>query len=152
DVQLLRVAKAPFTYRPNALQDLVRGGLYLLRGPRRVGKSTEIKRAIAALLDQGTPPRRIVHLSVEGRSSTELEESIAQISRTLGGKPGECYWFLDEITAVQGSWPDVVKRMRDSNLQFAEDTVVLSGSSAAQLEEATKALAGRRGNALNADR
>jgi hypothetical protein len=42
--------------------------------------------------------------------------------------------------------------MRDSNLQFAEDTVVLSGSSAAQLDDATKALAGRRGRAVKTDR
>ena len=152
DVQLLRVAKAPFTYRPEALKDLERGGLYLLRGPRRVGKSTEIKRTIDGLIERGVVPRSIVHLSVEGRSSGDLEALITHIAGTLRGKPGECFWFLDEITAVQGSWPDVIKRMRDSNLQFAEDTVILSGSSATQIEEATKALAGRRGNALHVDR
>lgn len=53
---------------------------------------------------------------------------------------------------MDGPWPSVVKRMRDANLQFAEDTVVLSGSSAAQLEEAAKALAGRRGGGVRTDR
>lgn len=152
DVQLLRAARAPFTYTPDALSDLAPGGLYLLRGPRRVGKSTEIKRSIADLIDSGVSPRSVVHLSVEGWQSRDLEQFITHAATVLDGRPGDCYWFLDEITAVDGPWPAVVKRMRDSNLQFAEDTVVLSGSSAAQLDEATKALAGRRGRAVNTDR
>lgn len=152
DVQLVRAARAPFTYAPNVLGDLVHGGLYLLRGPRRVGKSTEIKRAISGLIDRGVASRSVVHLSVEGWQSRDLEQLITRAAAVLDGKPGECFWFLDEITAVDGPWPAVVKRMRDSNLQFAEDTVVLSGSSASQLDEATKALAGRRGRAVKTDR
>jgi predicted AAA+ superfamily ATPase len=47
----LRVASAaPFAYRSVALSDLTAGGLYVLRGPRRAGKSTEIKHAISDLL------------------------------------------------------------------------------------------------------
>lgn len=152
DVQLRRAAQAPFSYTPDVLRDLTQGGLYLLRGPRRVGKSTEIKRTIAGLISQGVPPRSIVHASVEGWSARDLEQLISHAATDLVGQPGECYWFFDEVTAVDGPWPAVVKRMRDSNLQFAEDTVVLSGSSATQLEEATKALAGRRGRAVDADR
>lgn len=152
DVQLLRAAKAPFTYAPDVLADLARGGLYLLRGPRRVGKSTELKRAIANILADGVPPRSVVYLSIEGWRAADLEQLIAHSAEAVSGRPGEGYWFLDEITGVDGPWPSVIKRMRDSNIQFAEDTVVLSGSSAAQLDESTKALAGRRGRATRSDR
>lgn len=152
DVQLRRLAAAPFLYDPQALADLVPGGLYLLRGPRRVGKSTELKRTIARLLAGGVSARSIVYVSVEGWAASDLEQLLVQASGLLAGEPGQGFWFVDEVTATQGSWPAVVKRLRDGNLQFSEDTVVLSGSSATQLEEATKALAGRRGRATGTDR
>jgi predicted AAA+ superfamily ATPase len=65
---------------------------------------------------------------------------------------GPRHWFLDEITSVKGDWPSVIKNLRDNDPGFALDTVVLTGSSAAGLHEARKSLAGRRGEAVRADR
>ena len=62
------------------------------------------------------------------------------------------FWFIDEITAITDGWPPAIKWLRDNDGRFALDTVVLTGSSAANLTEAVKALAGRRGNAVNSDR
>jgi hypothetical protein len=55
-------------YEPRPLQNLEPGGLYILRGPRRVGKSVELKRAIYALLQSGISPRRIIHARTRRRS------------------------------------------------------------------------------------
>ncbi|HEY5815379.1 MAG TPA: AAA family ATPase [Solirubrobacterales bacterium] len=64
---------------------------------------------------------------------------------------GDRYWFLDEVTAVPG-WAGVVKELRDGDPVFRRSCVVLSGSSARDLREATKALAGRRGDVADSDR
>ena len=46
DRDLRQAARAPFDYSARVLDDLRPGGLYLLRGPRRVGKSVEVKKTI----------------------------------------------------------------------------------------------------------
>lgn len=147
DKQLLEAKAAPFTYEPKTLHSLVEGSLYFLRGPRRAGKSTLMKRKIQELISSGIPPRSIVHFSVEGWTAGDLEELIRQATGHLRGEPGTCYWFIDEVTSVNGTWPSALKRQRDQNPQFAQDTVVVAGSSAARLDQVTKDLAGRRGRA-----
>jgi predicted AAA+ superfamily ATPase len=72
-------------------------------------------------------------------------------SHWLEGLPGQRLWLIDEITAVQGAWPAMVKRLRDSHPSFSADTVVLTGSSSEKFDEARKLLAGRR-NAPRSDR
>jgi predicted AAA+ superfamily ATPase len=55
------------------------------------------------------------------------------------------WWFLDEVTAIDGDWATQIKWLRDNDAGFASDTVVLTGSSAGDLTRATGVLAGRRG-------
>ena len=47
DRDLRALAAITLAYDPSPLSDVVPDGLYVLRGPRRVGKSLEIKRAIS---------------------------------------------------------------------------------------------------------
>ncbi|QSB15087.1 ATP-binding protein [Natronosporangium hydrolyticum] len=153
DLQLQEAATAPFRYRSGALRDLQVGGLYLLRGPRRAGKSTEIKHAIADLIEAGVEPRRIVHAPVDGWRASDLRTLITSAADTfLSGVIEPRYWFLDEISSVSGDWPNALKYLRDNDPTFARDTVVLTGSSAARLHEVRKALAGRRGEVTRTDR
>jgi predicted AAA+ superfamily ATPase len=153
DPNLRRARAASFNYRAGSLRGLAPGGLYLLRGPRRAGKSTEVKYAVADLLAAGVPPRNVVHAAVDGWRDIDLRTMIAGASRTfLAGTTGTRYWFLDEITSVTGDWPNVLKNLRDNDAAFADDTVVLTGSSSARLHEVRKAIAGRRGQVSNLDR
>lgn len=153
DPDLHRARQAPFTYRSGCLDLLESGGLYVLRGPRRVGKSTEIKYAIADLIASGVPPRNIVHAAVDGWRATDIRTLVTGARTTfLAGVTGPRYWFIDEITSVIGDWPNIIKNLRDNHPDFAVDTVVLTGSSAARLHEVRKALAGRRGNVDRSDR
>lgn len=145
DVQLRAARRSALEYDPRPLDDLTRGGLHVLRGPRRVGKSTALKRLIAETIDAGAPPRTILHISVEGRTAQDLVDIVRRGAATwLQGEPGERLWAIDEITGVAGPWPEHVKRLRDSDPSFSADTVVLTGSSATRFEEARKQLAGRR--------
>ena len=151
DPDLQKAARAPFSYTTGVLDDLTPGGLYVIRGPRRVGKSVAMKRAVQRLINSGVDPRLIVHMSVEGWNEADLERLVNAASQiTPTGAPR--YWFLDEISGVSGRWPDRIKWLRDNDQRFCADTVVLTGSSSSNLKESLGALAGRRGGAVNPDR
>ncbi len=152
DVALRRVAAAPFEYHPGVLENLTHGGLHILRGPRRVGKSTEMRRVAARWISDGSDPRSIISMSVEGRSAQDLEDLIRRAADShANAHSGKCLWLIDEITSVVGDWPSTIKRLRDRHPSFSDDTIVLTGSSTAQFDSAVKALAGRR-NASRPDR
>jgi predicted AAA+ superfamily ATPase len=141
----------PLDYEPDPLADIRPPGLYTLRGPRRVGKSLELKRAIARLLARGVDPKLVFYCSCDGLSRQDLRRMVVTmhgVTRTLNGPR---YWFLDEVTAVSG-WSKTIKNLRDENADFREACVVLSGSSARDLREATDDLADRRGNITDSDR
>ena len=126
-------------------------GLYVLRGPRRVGKSLELKRTVAQLLATGIDPKTVFYCSCDGLSRQDLRRIVAQghsVTRTLGGPR---WWLLDEITAVSG-WSQTIKELRDQDTTFREACVVLTGSSARDLEQARKDLADRRGGIADSDR
>lgn len=146
DVQLRAVRRSALSYEPRPLDHLSPGGLYILRGPRRVGKSTALKRLVAEGIRGGRAPRTIVHVSVEGRSARDVADLVRRAaSQWLDCGPGEGLWLIDEVTGVAGGWPAAIKRLRDGHASFAEDTVVLTGSSSERFDEARKLLAGRRG-------
>ena len=151
DPDLGNLADAPFAYRPEPLAGLRPPGLYVLRGPRRIGKSVEVKRAVSAVIAAGANPRLVSFCTCDGLSAQDLHRLIAVGQKDAASLSGDRYWFLDEITAVPG-WASAIKQLRDANPDFRRSCVVLSGSSARDLREATKALAGRRGDAIDSDR
>ncbi|HEV2404426.1 MAG TPA: AAA family ATPase, partial [Ktedonobacterales bacterium] len=116
-----------------------------------MGKTLEIKRAISRLIAGGVDPRSIVHFACDELSRGDLQR-LVNVGREVltRGVAGARYWFLDEITSVPG-WPESIKWLRD-NTAFGGDCVVLTGSSARDLAEAQKQLAGRLGGAERSDR
>ena len=112
DPDLRRLRGSRIDYEPSPLADVVPDGLYVLRGPRRVGKSVEVKRAIARLLARGVTARRVIHFACDGLRTRDLRQLVRvgrdQATRGVGDPR---YWFLDEITAVDG-WPQEIKWLR----------------------------------------
>ncbi|MCL4445697.1 MAG: AAA family ATPase [Actinobacteria bacterium] len=153
DRDLRDVRSSGISYDPRPLAGIVPGGLYLLYGPRRVGKTVSVKRAIEELLATGIDPLQIARVSVDGWQSNRLGTLYEYVVRVLTSSIGNKhrYWFIDEITASTGEWWSVVKNLRD-NTAFGDDCIVLTGSSNAGLDEAIKAFAGRRGTAVYPDR
>lgn len=146
DPQLRQAAASSFGYEPDCLAQIEPDGLFILYGPRRVGKSVLVKQRIKRLIDDGCDPRRITYFSCEGLDADDLRTLHRIAGRLLVKTADEPrYWFLDEVTEVPG-WPAAVKWLRDQTL-LREDCVVLTGSSARDLAEARKQLAGRRGRA-----
>ncbi len=151
DPDLRAAGRLPLDYEPRPLADIHAPGLYVLRGPRRVGKSLELKRAVARLLAEGVDPKTVFYCSCDGFSRQDLRRLVAQghsVTRTL---PGPRHWLLDEVTAVP-DWSQTIKELRDQDTTFREACVVLTGSSARDLEQARKDLADRRGGIADSDR
>ncbi len=151
DRDLRPLAATTLDYEPSPLSDVAPDGLYVLRGPRRVGKSLEAKRAISQMIRRGVQPRRIIHFACDELGRGDLQRLVNAGREVLTrGLEGARYWFLDEITSVP-AWPEAIKWLRD-NTAFGEDCVVLTGSSARDLAEAQKQLAGRLGGTGHSDR
>ncbi|MGH2912775.1 MAG: ATP-binding protein [Solirubrobacteraceae bacterium] len=125
--------------------DLDRPGIHVLRGPRQVGKSTDLKLLVERALGEGFEARRIVYLALDMLEGRHLSEMVTTVRRTLDladrGAPG--LLLLDEVTAVNG-WQTAVKSLWDQG-HIREDIVVCTGSSAIDLQRgAVDRLPGRR--------
>lgn len=151
DVQLRAATRSSLSYRPDVLTDLPRGGLILLRGPRRVGKSVELKRTVQRLLTDGVDPRTVIHAAVDGWRAQDLIDLVKVGKRLAPAGSDHRHWLIDEVSSVPG-WSAAIKNLRDNDPDFTDDTVVLTGSSAGDLAAARKSLAGRRGPVSAPDR
>jgi len=152
DPDLRKVRDASFEYEPQPLQGIEPDGLYLLLGPRRIGKSVALKRKVSELLRVGVSPRRIIHCSCDRMRAADLallEHVGRNVATARETEPR--YWFLDEITAVADGWPTELKRLRNET-PLGNDCVVVTGSSSTDLQTARKELAGRHGKAINPNR
>jgi uncharacterized protein len=126
--------------------DLTKAGVHILRGPRQVGKSTDLKLLVERALAEAHPARSIVYLTldlIEGRPHAELAETIKR-AKLLVGHQGPSIVLLDEVTGVP-RWQTAVKAVWDDGT-IDRDVVVCTGSSATDLQQgAAERLPGRRG-------
>lgn len=126
--------------------DLRRPAIHILRGPRQVGKSTDLKLLVQRALDAGFAPRQVVYLSLElleGQPASALVEAIDRALELSEHGPGRLL-LLDEVTAA-ATWRTAVKVLWDDG-RIDEDVVICTGSSAIDLAEgAVERLPGRRG-------
>ena len=125
--------------------DLDRPGIHILRGPRQVGKSTDLKLLVERALASGMQARAVVYLALdllEGRHLSELAASV-QRALDLAGREAPGLLLLDEVTAVAG-WQTAIKSLWDGGT-IREEVVVCTGSSAIDLQHgAVERLPGRR--------
>lgn len=125
--------------------DLDAPGIHILRGPRQVGKSTDLKLLVRRALDADRDPRSVLYLALdllEGQPHAELARTVVRAKR-LAGTAGPCLLLLDEVTAVE-RWQTAVKSLWD-NGDLRDDVVVCTGSSAIDLQRgAAERLPGRR--------
>jgi predicted AAA+ superfamily ATPase len=136
--------------------DLHEPGIHILRGPRQVGKSTDLKLLVERALAAGFEPRSIVYLALdllEGRHLAELAATVER-ARDLAGMTASAantlapaapaLILLDEVTSVQG-WQTAVKSLWDHGA-IRGAVVVCTGSSAVDLQHGSaERLPGRRG-------
>jgi len=125
--------------------DLRGPGIHILRGPRQVGKSTDLKLLVERALARGSEPRSIVYLALDLLEGRHLSELAATVERAidLAERKVPGLLLLDEVTAVRG-WQTAVKSLWDQGI-IRGDVVVCTGSSAIDLQHgAAERLPGRR--------
>jgi uncharacterized protein len=126
--------------------DLDRAAIHVLRGPRQVGKTTDLKLLVERALADGHEARSIVYLTldlIEGQQHAELAQTVTR-AKALARRPGSSVVLLDEVTGVP-RWQTAVKALWDDGT-IGDDVVVCTGSSAIDLQSgAAERLPGRRG-------
>lgn len=125
--------------------DLDDPGIHVVRGPRQVGKSTDLKLLVERALTRGLQPRAVVYLALDLIESAHLSELAATVRRALdlAGHVGPGLLLLDEVTAVD-RWQTAVKSLWDHGT-IRNRVVVCTGSSAIDLQRgAAERLPGRR--------
>lgn len=152
DPDLTPVLERGLGYASTALDKLVPGNLYIVRGPRRAGKTVLVKQRISRLIQGGTPPRSIIWVAADGWE----ERDVRNLPRTPGlprlPNGTRRWWFIDEVTSVEGNWIAQLKWLRDNDPDFGRDTVVLTGSNAPSLTRAVGQFPGRRGRNVDVAR
>ena len=152
DPHLRRLARQPRRLPAELVEeiDLDRAALHTLRGPRQVGKSTDLKLLVRRALGEGFEARQAIYLTLdllEGQSLPEVAATIKR-ARVLAGRDRRCLVLLDEVTFVEG-WQTAIKALWDDGT-LDEDVIVCTGSSAVDLREGTAdRLPGRRGPGLD---
>lgn len=145
--------KAEFDRYDNSLQkakpiffkrkgiELSKGSIYILRGPRQVGKTTYLKDTIRSLILRGVPPRDIFYLSLDFFTSRrEMRNAIDYFINSTRDST-DIYLFLDEITSIE-DWNLELKYMADQGIT-QKGVILATGSSAVKLKEKVELLPGR---------
>jgi predicted AAA+ superfamily ATPase len=146
DPHLRRLRSQPVTFPAPLVDsfDLVDPGVHTIRGPRQVGKSTDLKLLAERAMTNGYAARQVIYLALdalEGQSPAALS---AFIARAREFAPGQSLLLLDAVSAVSG-WQIAIKDLWDRGV-IDRDVIVCTGSSAIDLARgAAERLPGRRG-------
>lgn len=130
----------PLFFERNELE-LKKGNIYILRGPRQVGKTTFLKSSIKKLIELSVPPKNILYLSLDFFiSRREMRNSIEYFLDSTRDAE-QIYLFLDEITSLE-DWNLELKFLADQGIT-KKGAVLATGSSAVKLKQKGELLPGR---------
>ncbi len=143
DNDLVKLAAYAFQIERQKI-DFKPNNIYIIKGPRRTGKTVWLKRYIEAQLKNGVDKRAILYFSFdESASQTEFSSILRQFLDAPAASDKK-FLLLDEIQGVDG-WDKVLKNLYDSGLLRNVVTVV-TGSIAHLLKNDTLPGRGTEGN------
>lgn len=124
--------------------DIKPSAIDIIRGPRQIGKTTELKFIIYDLLQKGINPKSIGYFPCDVISKPkELYEFLQSFHQHIEiNKIEEAFFALDEITSVK-DWQKAVKSFIDLGL-CEKIHLVLTGSSSIELKKGYERMPGRR--------
>lgn len=118
--------------------------VYSLRGLRQVGKTTLVKLQIREFLDRKISPWNILYYALDlANTQQDVVDIVETYLKIRHRKDNRCYLFLDEVSSVP-EWQKGIKWLVDAN-KLHNCTVVVTGSQAINIRNATERLPGRRG-------
>jgi len=149
DFQLKQLKNVPLTITHPLEKELDLKGprLYILRGPRQIGKTTLLKKIIRGLLQREINPKNIFYFAFD-IGGIKDEHEVADLVITyldFAHKWGQSHlWlFLDEVTYTP-HWSIGLKILYDQG-HLENLTLVATGSSSLDLKRGGERLPGRRG-------
>lgn len=121
--------------------------IFIMKGPRQIGKTTLLKLLMKEILQSGKPPGSLLYLAVDIaglKSEHDLFTALVTYNEFHGANgSGTRFIFLDEVTAV-ADWQTAIKKASDSGI-LRNAFVLATGSSALDLKRGSERLPGRRG-------
>lgn len=158
DFHIQQFEGSPIKWQPPVQNefDLTKDSVYILRGPRQVGKTTLLKRMIRdLLLLRNTDPRSVFCFACDmggirnDQSMKDLLETYLSWARNL--IPNQrLFIFLDEVTYTE-NWATGLKVVADQG-KLANVTVITTGSHAVELRRGGERMPGRRGMGAGLDK
>ena len=122
--------------------------IYILRGPRQVGKTTFLKQLLREAAASGLSARDLLYLSCDRQSADGLQQTLTAWLDETARRTHRRLVVLDEASDVP-EWTTVLRALWNQGL-LRKVTVVASGSHALDLRRATETLPGRRGEGRRA--
>lgn len=149
DAHLRRLRAQPVTLPAPLVEriDLERPGVHVVKGPRQVGKSTDLKLLARRRLEESGDRLAVIYLALDllvTGTPADIDATVRLAKRRSGNRTGQLL-LIDEVTAVPG-WRTGIKALWDAGV-IDRDVVVCTGSSALDLGE--EGLPGRRGAGRN---
>jgi len=130
-------------FHPFIKNQFNKDAIFIIRGPRRIGKTTLIKLIIKKLLfNKRVNPKNIFFYPCDRIVDFNVLYDLL-INFLSQKNDGRRYIFLDEITYVK-EWPRAIKSLADSG-DLKKTTLFLTGSNALDLKTSAERLPGRRG-------
>jgi predicted AAA+ superfamily ATPase len=160
DRHLRQLHESPLRWEPRLPFQFDSDAVYTLRGPRQVGKSTVLKRQIAALLEGGWAARVVLYLDVELAGLETAADLVAALrayldsqrsyrNAGLTGAESRHVILLDEVTRIR-DWAGAIRGLVDND-ELLDVTLVATGSHTADLRQGGERLPGRRGGGQELD-
>jgi len=146
DPNMLDWSHSTFKWQPRLMKTFEDEDVtYILRGPRRIGKTTLLKLKIKSLLEQGVVPQNIFFYPCDLLDSPrQLADVIDTYLSQQKSDEGGAYLFIDEVSSLR-DWQKAIKSLTDAG-RFEGCTLLLTGSHSIDLKGASESLAGRRGH------
>ncbi|MFB6350701.1 MAG: ATP-binding protein [Bradymonadaceae bacterium] len=150
DYHLQKLDDQPLVYEHDLPFELDVDGVYTLRGPRQVGKTTLLKTLVRELLEErDVHPRCILYADVGATAIEEEAELQAFVGAFLEDAEerevfGRTYVLLDEVTGIT-DWGAVIRALSDRG-KLRETTVIATGSHALDVKRGGERAPGRRGS------
>lgn len=126
-------------------------GILIIRGPRRVGKTSTIKYIIEKMIEEGYSKDSFLYLSLDQEEffadinkKKKLREVLSEIIKTYKPVEGPLVLILDEVTFYSG-WARVLKNLVDEGIIGDGIAVIATGSYSLDLGSAKRELSGRFG-------
>ena len=118
-----------------------KGGIYILRGPRQVGKTTYLKDFVRQAIRSGISPRDNMYISLDFFTSRRELRNAINYFLDSRRDAAHIYLLLDEVTSLE-DWNLELKYMADQGI-LRRGIILATGSSASKLKEKGELLPGR---------